>query len=543
MPDTVSFPNEPILGSIEVRDVELREVVGRFVNYGQTILVRGKPESFARGAFAGVDAAKVKLFSQHSHEAGRQPIGKMVELEERDDGAYGKFKIAKTAAGDEMLALVTEGVIDSFSIGFIPGNQSASGVHTRVKALPEVSLVSFPAYAGTQVISVRDKNSTEEQMPDTDVVDAPVAVDLEPLETRISDLSNQIERLQSAVDAPPVNGTARGIRPVEWFAAELDVAFNNRFERREKVEEKWNAYKTSSPDSLHDLLETRALSDITGTLGGGANDLSALVLEEFIASQLVDVLDTRRPLFRRLGSFPLPRSGSARIPVVTQHSLVTERPTQKAAAGSRTIKMTSAPFEAIWYSGALDVSLELIRTAELPILNFVFNDLLGQYAIVTEAAVVTYFNSAASHASVGAVLDTTSYADFVLQLATEAIEVRKSSGVAATALAVTEAQWPVILSMMDLDGRRVLATNSPSNADGSAGLQAESFNLAGIDVFYVPDLDHAVLFNQEAIKAADGGPEQVGPVTNVELMGQDVGVLGRTMIVPRIPGAIRAFVA
>src|SRR5690554_7397165 len=67
----------------------------------------------------------------------------MIALEEREDGAYGVFRVAQTEAGDEALALASEGVLE-FSPGFL--DDDLDGTHRRVRALPEVSLVTFATY-------------------------------------------------------------------------------------------------------------------------------------------------------------------------------------------------------------------------------------------------------------------------------------------------------------------------------------------------------------------------------------------------------------
>jgi len=241
-----------------------------------------------------------------------------------------------------------------------------------------------------------------------------------------------------------------------------------------------------------------------------------------------------------MGRFPMPRSGYAKIPVVTQHTTVGDH-VQKEEADSQTLKVKSVTFEAEWDAGAVDVALELIASAELPVLQLVWDDLLGQYAIRTEARLIAAIEAGGEDFTYTTVaLPTDTYANFASAVATQAIQVRKLSGAPATKLAVTEAMWPALVSMVDSNDRRQFAAVNPSNADASVNLTAESFTLpGGITVFYA-DITQAILFNGESLKAADGGPSKVQAV-NVANMGQDVGVLGRTMFVPRIPAAVRVF--
>src|SRR5699024_2340813 len=116
----------------------------------------GIREQFAPGA---IDAASegVKLFWRH-----RDPIGKVVESENRDDGWFHRSVISQTAQGDEAYQLARDGVIDRFSVGFEPVKQeieehddgSLTITHTEVR-LREVSLVPFPAYDTAKLTDVR----------------------------------------------------------------------------------------------------------------------------------------------------------------------------------------------------------------------------------------------------------------------------------------------------------------------------------------------------------------------------------------------------
>lgn len=517
---------------LQIRDAELREVYGRIVPFGERITIRGRPESFQKGAFSHLDPKATRLLSFHDQ---RTPIGRMLDLEEKDDGAYATFKVAKTRAGDEMLELLSSEVLDTFSIGFIPGQQSKDGVHKRVSQLPEVSLVTFGAYESAKVLAVREKEI--EEMPENETqVDVLTREDAAVWDKRMDDIQTRIESLVALMEAPDpkVQNRAQSITPVRWFDAMVQSEFNNKSEKLDRLNEEFQ-----------ELLETRApLADVVGEFPENvpADDASGIVVEQFIASQLVNVLDSRRQLFRNLGSFPMPRSGYAKIPVWTTHTLVAARSGQKTDANSRKPVITGTTFEAQWYDGAVDIALELIRTAELPVLEMIWNDLLGQYAIATEAGVVaTVEAGGAGFTYTGTALRTDTYENFANDVATQAIEVREDSGAPATKLAVTKAQWPLLVAMVDANDRRQFATTGAQNSDAQVNLNAEQFTLpGGIDVFYVPGITQAFIYNGESLKGADGGPERVEAV-NVLEMGRDVGLLGRTMFVPRIPGAVKVF--
>jgi uncharacterized protein len=132
-------------------------------NVEARVLDRGRlvVETFARGALAGTDPARIVLTARHPRDNQELGIGRLVELEERDDAAWMAARVSKTAAGDEVLELARDGVPLGLSIGFreVVGGSSWSPDRRRVvrtKAeLDHLAVVRTPAYVGAGVVGVR----------------------------------------------------------------------------------------------------------------------------------------------------------------------------------------------------------------------------------------------------------------------------------------------------------------------------------------------------------------------------------------------------
>jgi HK97 family phage prohead protease len=148
---------------------EQRVLFGPLLPWGveARVLDRGRlvVETFARGALAGADPGRIVLTATHPKDAGQLPIGRLVELEERDDAAWMAARVSKTAAGDEVLELVADGVGLGLSVGFrevVGGNRWSPDrrrvVRTRAE-LDHVAVVRSPAYVGAGVVGVRDQGS------------------------------------------------------------------------------------------------------------------------------------------------------------------------------------------------------------------------------------------------------------------------------------------------------------------------------------------------------------------------------------------------
>jgi uncharacterized protein len=144
-------------------DMAGRTIHGRIVPYGEVAEVSdGGPryrERFDPGAFTRSiteRAHKVRLHAMH--ETRRLAIGKATQLEERSDGVYGSFLVARTRDGDDALELVDSGVVGGFSIGFTPikERRERDGTVVRLEAaLREVSLVNEGAYVGAAIAGIR----------------------------------------------------------------------------------------------------------------------------------------------------------------------------------------------------------------------------------------------------------------------------------------------------------------------------------------------------------------------------------------------------
>jgi hypothetical protein len=139
----------------------------------------------------------------------------------------------------------------------------------------------------------------------------------------------------------------------------------------------------------------------------------------------------------------------------------------------------------------------------------------------------------------GTALTYSDYATFARAVAEASMAVREATGAPATRLAVPKELWLDLVSAVDSNDRRQFS--SGDHSDGTVTLTAESLNLTGgITAFYAPGITRAYAYNEAAIRAVDYGPERFDAL-NVAQMGQDVGLLGRHMLVPRIPAGVVVF--
>lgn len=142
-------------------DTEKRTIKGLIVPYGVPARSRGQLWQFSQGTLKYSDVSRVKLWIQHDQN---RAVGVATELDDRNDGMYGTFKVARGAAGDEALSYAEDKVLDGFSIGLGQGGkfQRRGDINHAIEApLMETSLTPAPSFDDARVHSVAAQADTE----------------------------------------------------------------------------------------------------------------------------------------------------------------------------------------------------------------------------------------------------------------------------------------------------------------------------------------------------------------------------------------------
>jgi uncharacterized protein len=97
---------------------------------------------------------RVRLLNYHSNQPGHDILGRCVELREDPSGLWGEFRVTESDRGDHFLALVKDGTLEQWSIGFKPEQTRSDGrttVYTKA-TLFETALVPEGAYGELAVV-------------------------------------------------------------------------------------------------------------------------------------------------------------------------------------------------------------------------------------------------------------------------------------------------------------------------------------------------------------------------------------------------------
>jgi HK97 family phage prohead protease len=173
MTDTEATIRRSFPATLTRSGADQRTLGGRCVPYNipATVSDNGGPayrEMFVRGAFRQHLSAPNRVELTYRHGDGLlDRIGHATQLEERDDGLWGMFRVRDGVVGDQALSLVDDGFLPGLSVAGTPRRQtrSADGVVVRQQVfLTAVGLCEEPAYAGA-VVSVR-RTRSELQLPE-----------------------------------------------------------------------------------------------------------------------------------------------------------------------------------------------------------------------------------------------------------------------------------------------------------------------------------------------------------------------------------------
>jgi phage head maturation protease len=391
---------------VTVRNLAKREVDVRLAPFDVVINTIGGPEVITRGAFAGMAPDSMLLMGlEHEVHIGigqdgrpvpvRRPMGRSLAVEEREDGGYATFRVAKTAAGDEFLALADEKVVRGISIemgkNMRTRSEMRSGRRTTVVEWADAQAASptyRPAYDGANVLAVRSQKedapvATEEQAPDAGAAEAQEApkVEFKPRSTfdeqtalsnlqaglnKITDVfGEKLERLEerarSSFEIPGSNPDKPEVTPGEWMQV---------------------AIRLLTGDRIADA-QMRVTQDFITTDNAG-------VVPDAYSDRLIGVIDPSRPFMATTERIPTPATGmSLVVPVITQRPAVGEQMTEKALLTSQKSIISTTSFDVHTYGGVGDISLQLLKRSDPSFLELYLRLLAEAYAIETEDAAVS----------------------------------------------------------------------------------------------------------------------------------------------------------
>jgi HK97 family phage prohead protease len=201
---------------LRAADDDTRTISGIAVPWKKPAAIRdwfgSYTETFERGSIEVPDTGKVMLFWRHD-----EPIGIVTEHRDDEAGWFVSARISETPRGDEAYALLRDGVVTEFSIGFEPiehRTDDETGDITRTRVIArEVSVVPFGAYgAEASVTEVRKRADNPNPLLERSnpMTDTTVAPDLIEVRERIDELERRSSTFTTREESPVLDTRTAG---------------------------------------------------------------------------------------------------------------------------------------------------------------------------------------------------------------------------------------------------------------------------------------------------------------------------------------------
>jgi phage head maturation protease len=491
---------------------EARRLVIRLLRYGEVAQTLQGRETFAAGAFRGVDPRTVLVESQR-HDG--EVVGRGEAWEDQDGAPVLVARVSDTTAGRDLLTLVADRVLTAASVVFAPlrSRPRADGVMERLAVdLRRVAVVSSGAYPSAQVLAMRGAEMTDETTTaPVGLTDGPGAtmapgVDLAPITGRMDALEAAIARLGSAA----AFGTSR---PAENVLSRFD-SFGAAF-----------LAATTDPAIGAELRRQTVVTSLADNI---TTDNVGIIPPAWL-TRVVGLVDLgRRGIAAMGGPGPLPSSGmEVDWPVfdATSDFAVAKQATEKTliSSGKTSFDKGSAPVAT--YAGGADNSLQLLERSTPAYRELLLRAYTIEWARKTDAAFLAElvrlgtaktFDLSAAPEAPATLADTLRAALFEWSVLVEAATGQPASAVIAAS--------DVFTALGGIPGL-VAPVYGTVSVQGTAQASTLAVNVSGLNIVHDPNLASGkmVVSTPVAAEWLEDGPRFI-EADNVAKLGRDVAI-------------------
>lgn len=516
-----------------------RTVEIRIMPWGQAVTTPEGREMFERGAFTETDARRVTIESQRH---GGTLVGRGVAISERDDAGYLTARISETAAGDELLTLIRDGVLTEASVAFQPVKTSRrKGVLVRQAVdLWRVAILERGNYPGAGVVAVRgaveDRSVTtatssgdalEQLPPPANDADRLIRAAIEPMIGRLEGIDQKVIELAARAAVPPPAG------PESWQTGSLgELLLRSLTEAHERPSQhEPSTYARAIADAYRTLRERALLDQIT-------TDNPGLIPPAHL-TEAAGILNAGRPTIEAFGGArTLPETGMevdwpSLVPLAGRAIAV--QATEKTEVVSRKVSFERKAAPLVTYAGASDISIQLIRRSTPAYRELYARVMLAEYARVTDDA----FTDALIAATGSQEVDYDPAADtdgklFRAALFTASVKIQRATGAPASAAVASEDLFIKLGTLM------VDPSAGPVNATGTSSARDLSLSISGLTITLGNEdmpAGTAIVGNRLAAGWHEDGPFPI-EAADVARLGTSVAYWGLGAAVIPVPAGI-----
>jgi HK97 family phage prohead protease/HK97 family phage major capsid protein len=456
------------LRSFEVRaegDAEEMTLRGLAVPYGEAADIGGAYlERFERGAISSVE--DVKIFYGHQHDD--VPIGKVVEGRETEEGYEITAKLTRgIQKAEEVYLAMKDGVLNRLSVGFKPTLSERDGntVVRKAVELLEVSVVPWPAFAGSVITEVRS-----DQDPELDAAETTTPTNesefMDNMELDVRAVQDEVAEIRRIVEAgmavsTPAPAVGAKFRSVGEFAKGM---------------------VTGDSDAV-ELARTASTSADAAVLPAWFGYINTLITNN-------------RPTLSAFQRAALPASGLTveYTKIDTNTLTVGEQDPENEALAFGNLSFDVESVDVLTYGGYTSFSKQFVQRAQVDTLSAVFEGLAIAYANATNAKVVSTL-AALDWNGKTFTADGGTAASLATGIANGAAYIFQNSGLRPEFIVAAPNAYIAIVGVGAADGRPVNLLNGAGvNNIGSANIAGLSGQIFGLPIIVDPQLASGVAY-------------------------------------------------
>ena len=476
----MSWHRTDALGSVRQSADDDRTLEGIAVPYGvvsgDTELTPGGEivrEAFAPASFrqsvahwmSRSDGARMALRPAH----GEKPVGTVTHLEDTPAGVAFRAKVFATPAGDEYLGQVREGLNGiSIEAGLGSGSKRMKDgtILHRDGKLHAIAGSISPAYDGARIalrdmeIVMADKAETPEPQ-----------LELEP--TTSEPVIEQVKR--SDVERDSVSRVVSS--PISISRPEL-VYRPTRMAGGQFLRDAYLATRGDTAAAERQQRHAQHMTDLSNQIERAGDllqsEIPGALPTDFLPGLLTPRILKGRPMGSFFDRFPISDSRPKTFAKVTTSTAVVVQSAEGAALGVTDLATTAVTATPLIYGGSIDVSRQVLDSADPSAMSMVMSDLIEAYAQASETVIKTAVESGAS-ASGTAITAATPFAGTLGNV----IKYYTTRFKAAEAQFIPSALFAVLLAEADTTGRPKMPLLNPQNSDGTTAPGGISGSILG----------------------------------------------------------------
>jgi HK97 family phage prohead protease/HK97 family phage major capsid protein len=492
--------------SFEVRlEADTREIVGIAVPYGQRADIGGVyEEEFVPGAIRSVE--DVKLFWQHS-----EAIGKVIEGRDTEEGFEIRAVISDTPRGNEAYTLLKDNVINKFSVGFVPVEQTREGnIITRTLVdLKEVSVVNWPAFSQASISEVREEQTVTEVVADS-------------IRTKETHMSENME-----MDVRSVQDEVAEIRR-ELELVKTPAIATNAFETKFRSQGEYaKALISGDQDAVELFRATSADAALRPAFVGYINNL----------------INTGRPTLNAFNIQALPATGLTieYAKVNTNTIAIGKQTTENTALSTGDVALSTVSVAVSTYGGYTNISKQAIERSTVNYLDVAFQAMSLAYAKKMNTDFVAVL---AALTWTGKTLDISALTAAAVMggIADGAAYIYNATGLSPEFIVAGVTAYKRLVSIVDTNGRPVVSqVGDGSNTIGGSNIPGLQGSILGLPIVVDPALEAktAYMANSAALTTyeSSGNPTRLSS-TDVTKLQDTYSVYGYAAFAVPFEGAI-----